>query len=206
MFCYLIMLTFLLCTSNGTKHASNTTICVARGNDRGENECHQYPVIFELSNLSTMNEMNCTNVQIYLTREIMHTLDGDLVFEDSVKYTGIHGSSNGQPTIIQCLNHSGIRFGENSKNEVCLSNIVFISCQHHVPLLKISTALYFNRTSYSLQNITVKNTNGSGVAVRNSKKQFISNCNNTDVHVRIVLENELGEARITIAGTKFLSR
>ena len=216
MFCrFMVVIALWYCTSRSSNATcSDTTYCaacVASGSDEAENECQQQRTIFKLSNF-TKNRTNCTTVQINLTSG-KHTLDEDLEFEDSVEYTEMQGSSNGPPTIVQCENNSGIKFGNKiNDSEVCLSNIAFMFCQHKVTPdpakypCAIQTALYFENTAYSLQNITVSNTGGYGVFVLGSKEQFISNCtfaSNSDVHVHIVLGKKADNVSITIAGTKF---
>lgn len=104
MFGHLILVTFLLYSTNVISHATglNPTICVVCGNDDGENKCQQYP---KLSNL-TVNETNCTNVQIYLEGGI-HTLEKNLLLNDSQDNITIQGALD-SPSTIQCVNNSGI--------------------------------------------------------------------------------------------------
>ena len=203
MFYCFLLLTLLWCTSDISQAiCSNTTICVAGGNEEGENECQHHHVIQKLSDL-TVNETNCTNVHIYLASGL-HTIEENLLFNDSLGNITIQGALHGQPTTIDCHNNTGIVFGKGTR--VCLSNIEFTFCQCTVTPVRtpIQTGLYFNNAAYSLQNITVNNTGGYGVVVRNSREQFISSCtfaNNSDVHIHIV--HAKGEANITITGTKF---
>ena len=208
LYCFIVS-TFLLFSISGTSHAtcSNTTICVASGNN---SSCqHHHHVIPKLSDL-TVYERSCANIQIYMTSGI-HILEDNLVFSNSLDSITIQGVSNGQLATIQCLNNSGVNFGEQkTPKRTLLANIVLTYCQVRIPQgggsRGFRTALFFISSSYiMLNNVVVENTNGNSIAIRNSTELSISNCtfaNSSREHIKIITQNGF-TANVSINRTEF---
>ena len=168
---------------------------------------HHHHVIPKLSDL-TANERSCANIQIYLTSGV-HILEDNLVFSNSLDSITIQGVSNGQLATIQCLNNSGVNFGERkTPKRTLLANIVLTYCQVRIPQGNSSfpTALFFISSSYiMLNNVVVENTNGNSIAIRNSAKLSISNCtfaNSSREHIQIV-SNKGFNVNVNINRTEF---
>jgi hypothetical protein len=106
---------------------SNATICVANGSGKKAECPNFYPVFQRLSDL-TANETSCNTVHIYLTSGT-HILDKNFDLRDSVEETEILGAPHGQPSTIECLNNTGIRFSEKNRNRALISNVVFLHCR-----------------------------------------------------------------------------
>jgi hypothetical protein len=165
----------------------NATICVANGSGR-EAECPNfYPVFQRLSDL-TANETSCNTVHIYLTSGT-HILDKNFDLRDSVEETEILGAPHGQPSTIECLNNTGIRFSEKNHNRALISNVVFLHCRttrtstisyrdYRSELIHV--ALYFKRALYTLNSVTVKGTEGHGLYAFQCREQIIYNCTITN--------------------------
>ena len=192
---YLLETLFLFWLFAGAEAlCSNATVCVANGNER-EAECpNSHPIIHMISDL-TASQKSCRVVQIHLTRGI-HILDRDLHFSDSVRMTTIHGAPHANPSIIECLNYTGIRFSENNVNMVHITNVVFVRCQKEILLGEppiryvFEAALYFRHALYTLNGVTVREINGYGLHAEDCREQIISNCtfinNGINFRLRIV--------------------
>lgn len=218
MFYFILILELLCCTACSQAACSNATICVASGSDSAA-ECQLHDVshtFYRLYDLP-LELRSCEIVHIYMTSGT-HYLNENLDFTDSVQETEIHSASHGQPTIVECVNETGIKFKEHEfqRHRVFLSNIVFTQCNRmrdvHFALANQPVALFFKNALYSLQNVAVKNTEGYGLYVAECIEQAIMNStfsNNTKGHVKIILNlyainQDQTRAFVKISETQFL--
>ena len=168
------------------------SVCVAIGEVAECSQNNETRIVSTLSNIS----LNCTTVHIYVSSGT-HILNGKLTFTDHVEETRIDGSPHGQKSVIECSNGSGVRFSESrNANKVTLLNLALAQCQYErdtrdrysvFPQVN-QVALYFKFASYSLQNVSVWNTEGYGVYSQESLRQEIVQCtfnNNTQGHIVI---------------------
>ncbi len=116
----------------------------------------------------------------------LHYLKDDLDFQ---KEPEMGGSGNGiHRTVIDCQNRAGLLFdgkkAGNRNNTAYLFNLTFKKCSKRYAERPCNStapgvngiALCFCNTSYRLENVTVSDTNGHGLYVRNSNSQEIYNC------------------------------
>ena len=102
----------------------------------------------------------------------------------------LHGESSSNQSIIICSNRSSFPFSNVTEN-VPMTNLIFENCCHKrlgYKNIKIQVALYFYNISYSLENVTVRNTAGTGLYAQTCINQMIINCefiNSSKGHIKI---------------------
>ena len=150
---------------------SNATICITNG-DEGESQCQHHHQIFHT--LSDLNQTCCESVHVYLTSGT-HILSRNLDFNNSVQETVICGASQGPPSIIECQGETGIKFSENTS--VKMELITLLHCNRtRQSKLRIRAALFFKNAQYTLNGVTVKNSEGWGVYAVDCWEQIIIDC------------------------------
>jgi hypothetical protein len=175
----------LLCC--GARAGASCSICVTNGEDM-ENECQQqsHLILHSLSDITIYETNYCRTVSIKLTSGT-HILSRNLDLRNMVQETEIQGASNDKPSIIECFNNSGIRFSENgSANMVLVSNVVLVHCQQRIGST-LQASLYFKNANYTLNTVTVKDTDGFGVYAENCREQTIFNSTFTSNMWNIVI-------------------
>ncbi len=111
-----------------------------------------------------------------------------------MKETKIQGISTGQPSTIFCSNNAGIKFNENKKGSIFLTNLTIVNCKRarRVGSKKVPAALFFKHATYTLENVEVINSEGLGVYADSCNKQVLINCtfvNNSMGHIKIKFQD-----------------
>ena len=194
---FTILLFLLLCQVQN-KVGDKVSYCITT-KEKGA-ECQSLQVLnktnetFErLSDLLQEGRLMYMKVTIYLTSED-HSLDQDLTFDGKVHEARIHGISTTKLSTIRCSDAGGVQF---THAEITISNIIFSKCSkvrlinwNGIKRENISVALHLNQTSYTLENVTISNTNGLGLYAYKCSKQIIRNC--------IFDNNKLGNIRMLL--------
>ena len=180
------------------------TICII--NDKS-NGCHVTNVthtINEIPALQIATEICGSEevITIYLTSGI-HLLNSSFSLKE-VKSIELYGESSSNRSIILCSNQSTFPFCNVTEN-VSMTNIIFENCSQErlgYKNITIQVALYFYNISYSLENVTVRNTAGTGLYAQTCFNQMIINSeftNNSKGHIKIYIDR----ASINIQETLF---
>ena len=157
----------------------NATLCISNEN---EVECQATTIIDRLSNFPEYAK-SCKNVDVQLTSGT-HILKTALEFSSTVQDIAIHGSRNGKPSIIDCLNKTGIQFSEKKyKKNVHLNDLIFKDCSREG-----KASLHFVYATYSLENVKVENSKERSVYAYHCNAHRITNCtfrNSSKGHIQI---------------------
>ena len=209
MFCTVllyILTTFCAAFGQGLEPIKcHDTICII--NDKS-NGCHVTNVthtINEIPALQIATEICGSEevITIYLTSGI-HLLNSSFSLKE-VKSIELYGESSSNRSIILCSNQSTFPFSNVTKN-VSMTNLIFENCSQErlgYKNITIQVALYFNNISYSLENVTVRNTAGTGLYAQTCINQMIINCefiNSSKGHIKIY---SIYKASIDIQETLF---
>ena len=166
------------------------TICITNDTSNGCQVPNVTHTINEIPALQIATEI-CSSeevITIYLTSEVHHLKSSFSLTK--VKSIELHGESSSNRSIISCSNQSTFPFSNVTEN-VSMTNLIFENCNQErlgYENITIQVALYFNNISYSLENVTVRNTAGTGLYVQNCINQTITNCefiNNSEGHIKI---------------------
>ena len=175
---------------------SNATICITNG-DEGNSRCQQ--ILHTLSDL-TINQTSCETVHIYLSSGT-HILSRNLDFNNSVQETVICGASQGPPSIIECQGETGIGFSENTS--VRMELVELLNCNRTRDKYQtLQTALFFKNSQYTLNGVTVKNTEGWGVYAEDCWEQIIFNCTFIANKGNIAIRGTAPAVQVEINNTK----
>ena len=166
------------------------TICIT--NDKS-NGCQVPNVTHTINNIPALQIATeiCGSkevISIYLTSGV-HLLNSSFSLT-KVKSIKLHGESSSNRSIILCSNQSTFPFSNVTEN-VSMTNIIFENCSQErfgYKNITIQVALYFCNISYSLENVTVRNTAGTGLYAQTCINQMIINCefiNSSKGHIKI---------------------
>ena len=204
MFCIIILLQFLTicCAALGQglePIKCHDTICITNDKSNGCQIPNVTHTINKIPALQIATEI-CSSeevITIYLTSGI-HLLNTSFSLT-KVKSIELHGELSSNRSIILCNNQLTFPFSSVTK-DVFMTNLIIENCSYQGT---IQAALYFRNISYSLENVTVRNTAGTGLYAQTCINQIIINCefiNSSKGHIKIY---SIYKASIDIQETLF---
>ena len=179
MFCTVLLLFLTIPFGQGLRPIKcHDTICITNDKSNGcqvPNITHR---INEIPALQIATEICGSKkvISIYLTSGV-HLLNSSFSLT-KVRSIELHGESSSNRSIILCSNQSTFPFSNVTKN-VSMTNLIFENCSQErfgYKKSEIQVALYFCNISYSLENVTVRNTAGTGLYALTCINQMIINC------------------------------
>ena len=203
--CCLTVLALLVGTSfsmRGQRCNTEYVVCVINRNQNCSSS-QDMPRNYTRS-ISAMPEgaINCPAVKIFLARGT-HNLNGNITFAKTVQNVTMMG----KPSVVECENGTGIKFGEISNGRVSIRDVSFVNCgiyqtvtDQQVPVV----ALLFRDTPYHLVNVTVTDTGGYSVYGYRSPLQYIQGCRFIRNYGPVFIDNRRNTvSKVQIVATLF---